>query len=210
MAKRNTKEIILFKALNLFADKGYDGVTVRDIANEVGIQQSSLYKHYSSKQEIFDTLVETMQAKYSEAAANFHLPEGSLEKIADEYSNCGSAVLTEISHSIFHYYLKDPYASQFRKMLTLEKYKNKEVEEIYRNIFIDTAINYQSKLFTEMIKQGYLKEVEPETMALQFFSPIFVLLNKYDGIPEREKEALEILGKHIQQFDMLYRKEQKE
>lgn len=209
MAKRNTKEIILFKALNLFADNGYDGVTVRDIANEVGIQQSSLYKHYSSKQEIFDTLVVTMQEKYSEAVANFHLPEGSLEKIADEYSNCGSTVLTEISHSIFHYYLKDPYASKFRKMLTIEKFKNKEVEEIYRNIFIDTAISFQSKLFKEMIGQGYLKEVEPEIMALQFFSPIFVLLNKFDGIPERETEALEILGKHIQQFDMLYRKEPK-
>ena len=45
MAKRNTKETILFESLKLFADKGYDGVTVRDIAAEVGIKQSSLYKH---------------------------------------------------------------------------------------------------------------------------------------------------------------------
>ena len=44
MAKRNTKETILFESLKLFADKGYDGVTVRDIAAEVGIKQSSLYK----------------------------------------------------------------------------------------------------------------------------------------------------------------------
>lgn len=207
MTKRNTKEIILYKALNLFADKGYDGVTVRDIATEVGIQQSSLYKHYSSKQEIFDTLVETMQSKYSETAASLNLPEGSFKKIAKDYSNCGSKVLREISHSIFHYYLKDPYASQFRKMLTLEKFKNKDAEEIYRKIFIDTAISYQSKLFSEMMRQGYLKDVDPEIMALQFFSPIFVLLNKYDGIPHRENEALEILGKHIDQFDLLYRKE---
>ena len=38
MAKRNTKETILFESLKLFADKGYDGVTVRDIAAEVGIK----------------------------------------------------------------------------------------------------------------------------------------------------------------------------
>jgi len=49
MAKRNTKETILFESLKLFADKGYDGVTVRDIAAEVGIKQSSLYKHYKKK-----------------------------------------------------------------------------------------------------------------------------------------------------------------
>ena len=60
MAKRNTKDIILFESLKLFADKGYDGVTVRDIAAEVGIKQSSLYKHYKSKQEIFDTLVDAI------------------------------------------------------------------------------------------------------------------------------------------------------
>ena len=61
MAKRNTKELILLEALKLFADKGYEGVSVRDIAAEVGIRQSSLYKHFESKQDIFDTLVETMK-----------------------------------------------------------------------------------------------------------------------------------------------------
>ena len=48
-----TKEIILEKALELFSTKGYDATTVREIAKEVGITQSSLYKHYKSKEDIF-------------------------------------------------------------------------------------------------------------------------------------------------------------
>lgn len=208
MAKRNTKEIILFKALKLFADNGYDGVTVRDIASEVGIMQSSLYKHYKSKQEIFDTLVQTMQTQFKEASATFHLPEGALDEMANEYANGGNSVLKNISSSIFHYYLKDPYASQFRKMLSIERYKDKEIERIYREIFIDTAISYQTTLFREMIEQGFMRKADPEIMALQFFAPIFVLLNKYDCVPEKENEAIELLEKHIDQFDMIYRKEQ--
>lgn len=47
-------------------------------------------------------------------------------------------------------------------------------------------------------------------MALQFFAPIFVLLNKYDCVPEKENEAIELLEKHIDQFDKIYRKEQLE
>ena len=47
-------------------------------------------------------------------------------------------------------------------------------------------------------------------MALQFFAPIFLLLNQYDGIPEKEVESLEILGRHIEQFDQIYRKEAKQ
>ena len=183
MAKRNTKETILFESLKLFADKGYDGVTVRDIAARGGIKQSSLYKHYKSKQEIFDTLVDTMQSRFRDAATSFQLPNGELREMAREYATGGNEVLKKISSDIFCFYLKDPYASQFRKMLSIEKYKNEEIDRKYREVS------------------------SPEVMALQFFSPIFLLLNKYDGIAEKEKEAKEILGKHIEQFDMIYRKE---
>lgn len=207
MAKRNTKEIILFEALKLFADKGYDGVTVRDIATEVGIMQSSLYKHYKSKQEIFDTLVDKMQSRFNDASTSFQLPNGEVQEMAKEYATGGNEVLKKISSEIFHYYLKDPYASQFRKMLSIEKYKNGDIDRIYREVYIDSAIAYQATLFDEMIKQGFMRQANPEIMALQFFAPIFLLLNKYDGIPEKEEEAIEILGKHIEQFDMIYRKE---
>ena len=93
MGKRNTKEVILYESLKLFADKGYDGVTVRDIAAEVGIKQSSLYKHYKSKQEIFDTLVDTMQLRFKDASASFQLPNGELREIAKEYATGGNEIL---------------------------------------------------------------------------------------------------------------------
>ena len=141
------------------------------------------------------------------AATSFQLPNGELQEMAREYATGGNEVLKKISSEIFHFYLKDPYASQFRKMLSIEKYKNEEIDRIYREVYIDTAISYQAKLFEEMIKQGFMRQANPEVMALQFFSPIFLLLNKYDGIAEKEKEAKEILGKHIEQFDMIYRKE---
>lgn len=69
--------------------------------------------------------------------------------------------------------MKGPYASQFRKMLSIEKYKNEEIDRIYREVYIDTAISYQAKLFERMIKQGFMRQASPEVMALQFFSPIF-------------------------------------
>ena len=80
MAKRNTKELILLEALKLFADKGYEGVSVRDIAAEVGIRQSSLYKHFESKQDIFNTLVETMKNRFPQASASFQLPDGTIQE----------------------------------------------------------------------------------------------------------------------------------
>ena len=206
MARRNTKEAILYEALKLFSDKGYDGVSVRDIAGQVGIKQSSLYKHYTSKQDIFDSLVKTMQTRFMDSEI-CSLPCGELKEIAREYATVGNEILKKISAEIFHFYLKDPYASQYRKLLSIEKYKNKEIERIYREVYIDSAISYQTDLFDEMIRQGFMRQADPLIMAIQFFSPIFLLLNKYESIPEKENEAVEILEKHIEQFYKIYRKE---
>ena len=71
-------------------------------------------------------------------------------------------------------------------MLSIEKYKSKEIDRIYREVYIDTAISNQAQIFEEMIKQGYMRKADPKIMALQFFAPIFLLLNRYDGIAEKE------------------------
>ena len=63
----NTKEKIIYESLNLFSTKGFDAISVRDIANAVGIKASSLYNHFKSKHDIFDTII----GRYSEHVNNF-------------------------------------------------------------------------------------------------------------------------------------------
>ena len=53
----DTKELLLQAALTLFADKGYEGTSVRDIARSVELSESVLYAHFSSKQAIFDAVL---------------------------------------------------------------------------------------------------------------------------------------------------------
>lgn len=204
MAKRNTKEIILLTALKLFSDKGYEGVTMRDISSEVGIMQSSLYKHYKSKQEIFDSLVEKIKSQFSDTTASMELPEKAVKDMAKEYASRGTDYLVELSITLFRFYLTAPHASQFRKMLSIERYGNSNVDNIYRELYIDSVLSYQAELFAEMIAQGYFHQGDPEAMALQFYSPIYLLQNKYDSIPECEDEAITLLKKHIVQFEMIY------
>ena len=65
----NTKTIILEKALELFSTKVYDATTVREIAHAVGITQSSLYKHYKSKEDIFISIFNEMKTRYDEESS---------------------------------------------------------------------------------------------------------------------------------------------
>jgi AcrR family transcriptional regulator len=62
------------EAARLFAQKGYHGTSIGDIADALGVQKGSLYSHIASKE---DLLYETMR----EGAAAFH---ASLDAIADD------------------------------------------------------------------------------------------------------------------------------
>lgn len=55
--KIQTKDKIFDVALDLFSKKGYDSVSIRTIASEVGIKESSIYNHYSSKKEILMSIL---------------------------------------------------------------------------------------------------------------------------------------------------------
>ena len=61
--EKNTKERILEEALKLFSQSGYMGTSMNDIAAELGVTKAALYKHYKSKQEILESIVERMSKK---------------------------------------------------------------------------------------------------------------------------------------------------
>ena len=91
-----TREKIIDEALELFSEQGYEGVSVAQIGNAVGIKAPSLYKHFKNKQAIFDEIVHVMKERYDTQVAEMgsngsdekndsaifaDIPEGQLEKM---------------------------------------------------------------------------------------------------------------------------------
>jgi AcrR family transcriptional regulator len=74
--------MIIVEALDLFSERGYEGVSMRDIAAKVGIKASSLYNHFSSKADLFDSIVQEMSENLGGAVCSNSkkpfpiLPEG--------------------------------------------------------------------------------------------------------------------------------------
>ena len=71
MAK-DTKERILEAALEMFSQKGYAGTNIRELTASLGLVKSSMYRHFKSKEEIWNTLLDEMIAYYG---ARFGSPE---------------------------------------------------------------------------------------------------------------------------------------
>ncbi len=198
-----TKEKILNEALTLFSEKGYSDVFVGDIAAAVGIKAPSLYKHFKGKQEIFDSCVEKFFERMTKIRNELFLPDTSQSDVS--YKTADTEKITEFAIGLFMFYWKDDIASKFRKMLMIERYRNPELNRIYEDLFVNGAVEYEEKIFAELIGAGIIKKEEPHIIALRFYTPIFYLLQKYDMWPEKEEEARQELISMIREFCETYK-----
>ena len=198
-----TKEKILMTALRLFARDGYEAVSVSMIAGELGITKGALYKHYKNKRDIFDSIVERMYRLDAEKSREHNVPEEKREQNPAEYENVSLVSLKEFTVSQFLLWTEDEFASDFRKMLTLEQYRSAEMTELYASCFTAGPVAYTEDIFREMIKNGVLKEADPKLLAVEFFAPVFLLINASDGLPDRA-QSLDLLNSHIDGFIRRY------
>ena len=112
----NRKEEILIAALHLFAGDGYEAVSVSRIAGELDMTKGALYRHYKSKRDIFDCIVERMEQQDGEQASDYDMPEDDKERMPEKYETVSL----------------DDFASSFRKMLTIEQFRSEEMQNLYQ------------------------------------------------------------------------------
>ena len=134
-----TKQKILNEALTLFAEKGYSAVYVGEIADAVGIKTPSLYKHYKSKQDIFNSCVEVFAERMENIRNNIQLPGSKAASFS--YETITEEQLIEVANALFMFYLQDNVAAKFRKMLMIERYHNPEINRLFEDLFITGAIS---------------------------------------------------------------------
>ena len=200
MKQLSTKERIRTEALHLFAQYGYDAISVAQIAKAVGIQAPSLYKHYASKEDIFLAIIKEMEKRYTQHAAGMQINGSDAKKDGKLYTQITDDQLVDMGVHMFSYFLHDAYESSFRKMLNMERYHNQRLAKLFQKQYFDDAIAYQTVIFQHLMKAGILKPLDPQITALQFYSPIFLLLQLCDSNPQYERTAIELLQQHIRQF----------
>lgn len=196
-----TREKIVYEALNLFSKKGFNAVSVRDIAKAVGIKASSLYNHFKNKQDIFDTIIKN----YSQHVNNFFkcikLEEYPNIIMLSKIKELSNEQFFKRSIDVFNFYLYDEYMVKFRKLLTIEQFNNSNLSNLYNKIFIDDILSFQAKIFKILMEANILIKKDPYTLALQFYSPVFLLFNKFENITDKERTSLKM---HISEFKDTY------
>ena len=177
----DTKERILMTALQLFAKDGYEAVSVSMIAGALGMTKGALYKHYKNKRDIFDSVIKRMCEMDRERAREYEMPEESLNEGTEAYQKTSLENIRAYSKAQFRYWTEETFPAGFRRMLTLEQYRNPEMERLYQQYLASGPLMYMADLFGELTG----RKSEAMQSALAFFGPFFLLLSVYDSAEDK-------------------------
>ena len=194
-----TRERILYAALALISEKGYDGVGVDLIAESAGLKGPSLYRHYKGKEDIFHSLIDMVESRYEEGFGLKNKRGESPESIDELIENA----MRRIEFTMY-----DDVIRKTRRILAMEQFRSERMAELTTRYHLENPQKMYANIFTDMMKKGVLKQDNPESLALEFVSPVSLLIHMYDRQPEREAETLEKIRKHFEHFAKVYGEEE--
>lgn len=206
---RNTRKALLDAALDHFSTDGYAGTSIRDLASTVGIRESSVYKHFASKQEIFEALID----RADEQLAMITTQPGAVTEtgtdISEGYRDISEERLLAIARSMFDFVVESPYFTKLRRFLMIEQYRNADVSLRLHEVFIERPLAFQTAIFRDLISSGEFREgLDPELTALSFYGPIYLLVQHADS-DDSTIQTNRLLAGHVRQFRMTHLKEQR-
>ena len=177
----NIKENIAKTALKLFLEKGFYNVSMKDIAEEVGISKPAIYHHFKNKEEMIEGVMDIFSKKSKALMKNYYDNTDDYKKTLETYfhmipvfKNVEDILLDEkceLKHTFNEFLLSiSKYNPEFKKRIS---------KDILGAIEKKREINIKA-----LNKRVIKKEVEPKTLALMIHAIVEGLSFIYEIIPD--------------------------
>ena len=180
MAK-DTKERILAAALEMFSQKGYAGTNIRELSESLGLVKSAMYRHFESKDAIWNTLLDELIAYYeARFGSTEHLPPvpDSLEE------------LVTMTMRMVNFTIHDEKVVKSRKLLSIEQFRDERARDLATKYFLTGLRDMFTQIFAGMMDKGLLRRDDPAMLAFAYTAPISALIHLCDREPEKTEEAM--------------------
>ena len=191
----DTKERILAAALEMFSQNGYAGTNIRELSASLGLVKSGVYKHYESKEAIWNALLDQMIAYYGEHFGSAeHLPPvpDSLEEFV------------QMTMQMVNFTVHDERIVMTRKMLAIEQYRDARARELATRHFLTGLTDIFTHVFTGMMDKGLILRDDPAMLAFAYTAPISALIHLSDREPEKTEDAIRKIEAFSRHFVATY------
>lgn len=194
MAK-DTKERILTKALEFFSQKGYEGTNINELMESVGLVKSAMYRHFESKEEIWNTLLDRLIIYYEE---RFGSPE-HLPPVPESPEE-----LLAMTMRMVNFTVHDETVVMTRKLLTIEQFRDERAKQLATKHFLTGLTEMFTQVFSGMMDKGLLCRDDPALLAFSYTAPISALIHLCDREPEKTDDALSRIETFARHFIKTY------
>ena len=191
----DTKERILAAALEMFSQNGYAGTNIRELSASLGLVKSGVYKHFESKEAIWNALLDQMIAYYADHfGAARHLPP-----VPDSLEGLVTMTMQMVNITV-----RDERIIMTRKVLTLEQFRDARARELATKHFLTGLTDIFTQIFTGMMDKGLLRKDDPKILAFSYTTPISALIHLCDREPEKTEEAIRQVEDFSRHFIRIY------
>lgn len=194
MAK-DTKERILAAALELFSERGFAGTNIRELSASLGMGKSSLYRHFESKEAIWNALLDEMIAYYD---ARF----GSSEHLPPVPESTEG--LVQMTMQMANLTIRDEKIVKTRKLLSIEQYRDERARDLATKHFLTGLTDMFTQLFSAMMERGLLRRNDARMLAFAYTAPISALIHLCDREPEKTEETIRQIEAFSRHFIQTY------
>lgn len=189
--ENTTKSKILDEALVLFAENGYKSTNLRDLAARLGLSKSALYKHYESKEAIWNALLDRMIAYYEERFGSpEHLPKPP---------RSGEELLA-LSMRMIDFTVHDERIILTRKLLLTEQFHDERVCRMATQYFFNGTQNIFTAIFEQMMEDGLMKKDDAKMLAFLYTAPITSLIQLCTREPDKQEEVMQCVEEFLKYF----------
>lgn len=191
----DTKARIEKAAMQLFAEKGYGQTTTKDIAAAVGMKDASLYNHFKSKRELFDSAIASFTGELADQLREREAMADISDSVEPYAAADDSSVVAVILDSLEPLFVNERVVL-LRHVLESNRHADESCRKLHENIFIERPLQIQQRIFDVLIARGLFASCDTRLAAMRFYGLPFLLLSQ-DATWE---EALPVLREHIISF----------
>ncbi len=193
----STKDKIHHTAVKMFSRNGYHGVSLQDIADVVGIKKSSIYNHFTCKEDIINQIYLKFMETLIETTPSKDLIKNTLDNNPSVEDFWKDRIKTYFKNSVIS------EAGQLWAVIFMEQFRDEKagaliIEENQR------MINTTSMILKIMIKRRLIRKADPELIAAEFIYAIRALHYEYIIRHTYQMDTASCLNKVMEHIDFFF------
>lgn len=176
-----TRDKILEAAIKLFAEKGFNGTTTKEIAEKAGVNEALIFRYFSTKRDLYSAIIE----RKIEQDPKIELTLETFKQTKDDW-----LIFKSLGTRMFECVEKDP---SFLRLLHFSALEGHELSDMFLDTYVQHLRMLLSDYIEERVSDGAFKDIDPLLAARAFIGMFinYIIGEEIFGEKKRKKVKME-------------------